>query len=97
MKVNRITMRKSSGFQFSITTSIVDTPKGAIRTIEIKDHEVMMGDLEPTDTMCLIFNENAPDTNTQQLKSFCKFVLKDIEREERKKKLKKRISFLNKK
>jgi hypothetical protein len=47
MRTKSITMRKSSGFQHSMTVSVVDTPKGAIRTIELKDHEVMMADKKP--------------------------------------------------
>lgn len=43
MRTKTITIRKSSGFQYSLTASVVDTPKGALRTIEIRDHEVMMG------------------------------------------------------
>jgi hypothetical protein len=78
MRTKSITMRKSSGFQHSITVSVVDTPKGSIRTIELKDHEVMMVDKEPTDTWIMTFNENALDTNTEQLKEFCEFVLNEI-------------------
>lgn len=48
MRTKSITMRKSSGFQYSITASIIDSPKGAVRTIEFKDHEVMMADKEPS-------------------------------------------------
>ncbi len=78
MRTKSITMRKSSGFQHSITVSVVDTPKGAVRTIEIKDHEVMMTDKEPTDTWVMGFNENSFDTNVEQLKEFCEFVLNEI-------------------
>jgi len=78
MRTKSITMRKSSGFQYSITVSVVDTPNGAIRTVELKDHEVMMADKEPTDTWIMTFNENSFDTNTKQLKEFCEFVLNEI-------------------
>lgn len=78
MRTKSITMRKSSGFQHSITVSVVDAPKGAVRTIEIKDHEVMMTDKEPTDTWIMSFNENSLDTNVEQLKEFCEFVLNEI-------------------
>lgn len=71
-------MRKSSGFQHSITVLVVDTPKGAIRTIKLIDHEVMMADKEPSDTLIMTFNENALDANTEQLKEFCEFVLNEI-------------------
>jgi hypothetical protein len=42
VKVKNITMSKSSGFCYSLTASIVSTPKGKIRTIEIVDNEVEM-------------------------------------------------------
>lgn len=78
MRVKRVTMRRPSGFQYSMTVSVVDTPKGAIRTIEMVDHSVMMADTEPSDTWIMTFNENALDTNTQQLKEFCEFILNEI-------------------
>lgn len=78
MRVKNITMRQSSGFQYSLTASVVDTPKGSIRTIEIKDHAVLMADKPMSDTFTLTFNENSLDTNTQQLKEFCEFVLSEI-------------------
>jgi len=78
MRTNTISVRKSSGFNYSITTSIVDTPKGKIRTIEIKDHEVLMTDLEPSDTMTLICNDMDFDTNKEQLKEFCEFLLEEL-------------------
>lgn len=78
MRAKSITMRRPSGFQYSITASIVDTPKGAIRTIELIDHEVMMVDKEASDTWIMSFNENSLDTNTEQLKEFCEFVLDEI-------------------
>jgi hypothetical protein len=78
MRTKSITMRKSSGYQHSITVSVVDTPEGAVRTIELTDHEVMMTDKEPTDTWIMTFNENSLDSNTQQLKEFCEFVLNEI-------------------
>ena len=89
VKTNHITIRKSSGFNFSITTSIVNTKQGAIRSIEIIDHEIQMKGLQDLalDRMLLTFNENKLDTNTKQIKQFCKFVLKDIAREEDKKKI----------
>ena len=71
-------MRKSSGFQFSLTASVLDTPKGAVRTIEIRDHEIMMGDTEPSDSWIMSFNENALDTNVEQLSEFCMFILNEI-------------------
>ena len=71
-------MRKSSGFQFSLTASVLDTPKGAVRTIEIRDHEIMMGDIEPSDSWIMSFNENALNTNVEQLSEFCKFILNEI-------------------
>jgi hypothetical protein len=43
-----------------------------------EDHEVMMIDSEPSDTWIMTFNENALDTNTEQLKEFCEFVLNEI-------------------
>jgi len=58
MRVKTITMRKSSGFQYSITASFIDTPKGTIRTLELKDHEVMMADKEPSDTWIMILMKN---------------------------------------
>lgn len=78
MRTKSITIRKPSGFQYSLTVSIVDTPRGAVRTIELKDHEVMMADQEPTDTWIMTFNENSLDTNTEQLKEFCEFILDEI-------------------
>lgn len=78
MRTKTITIRKSSGFQYSLTASVVDTPKGAVRTIEIRDHEVMMGDIEPSDSLIMSFNENALDTNVEQLKEFCVFILNEI-------------------
>jgi hypothetical protein len=78
MRTKSITIRKSSGFNYSITASIVDTPKGAIRTIELKDHEVMMADGVLSDTWIMTFNENSFDTNTEQLKELCKFIIKEI-------------------
>ena len=78
MRTKSITMKKSSGDQHSITVSVVDTPEGAVRTIELTDHEVMMTDKEPTDTWIMTFNENSLDSNTQQLKEFCEFVLNEI-------------------
>ena len=77
MRTKSITIRKSSGFQYSITASIVDTPKGAIRTLELIDHEVMMANSEPSSTWVMTFNENSFDTNTEQLKELCKFILKE--------------------
>jgi hypothetical protein len=81
MRTKQITMRKYSGFQYSLNVSVVDTPKGAVRTIEIIDHEVMMADKEPSDTWTMTFNENELDTNTQQLKEFCEFVLNEINKD----------------
>lgn len=78
MRTKTITIRKSSGFQYSLTASVVDTPKGAVRTIEIRDHEVMMGDIEPSDSLVMSFNENALDTNVEQLREFCVFILNEI-------------------
>lgn len=78
MRSKSITIRKSSGFQYSINVSVVDTPKGAIRTIELIDHEVMMADKQPNDCWIMTFNENSYDTNTEQLKEFCEFILDEI-------------------
>lgn len=78
MRTKTITIRKSSGFQYSLTASVVDTPKGAVRTIEIRDHEVMMGDIEPSDSLVMSFNENALDSNVEQLREFCVFILNEI-------------------
>jgi len=78
MKTKSITIRKPSGFQYSITASILDTPKGDIRTIELIDHEVRMTDKEPTDSWVMTFNENSLDTNTKQLKELCEFILEAI-------------------
>lgn len=78
MRTKTITIRKSNGFQYSLTASVVDTPKGAVRTIEIRDHEVMMGDIEPSDSLIMSFNENALDTNVEQLREFCVFILNEI-------------------
>lgn len=78
MRTKTITIRKSSGFQYSLTASVVDTPKGAFRTIEIRDHEVMMGDIEPSDSLVMTFNENALDSNVEQLREFCVFILNEI-------------------
>jgi len=78
MRTKKITMKRPSGFQYSLNVSIVDTPKGAIRTIEMIDHEVMMADKEPKDTWIMTFNENALDTNTEQIKEFCEFILNEI-------------------
>jgi len=78
MKTKTVLMRKSSGFNYSITASIIDTAKGKIRTIEIIDHEVMMADLEPSDKMVMICNDMDLDTNKEQLKEFCKFMLKEL-------------------
>ena len=78
MRTKTITIRKSSGFQYSLTASVVDTPKGAVRTIEIRDHEVMMRDIEPSDSLVMSFNENALDTNVEQLREFCVFILNEI-------------------
>jgi len=86
MRVKTITMRQSSGFQYSFTTSVLDTPKGAIRTIEIKDHAAMMNDKPLSDTFTMSFNEGALDTNTEQLKEFCEFVLSEIKRSKKSKK-----------
>ncbi len=90
MRTKSVTMRKPSGFQYSISAGVVDTPKGAIRTIWIKDHEVMMADGPLMDTFVLTFNENALDTNTEQLKEFCEFVLEEINKTKRKKRGKKK-------
>jgi hypothetical protein len=62
VQVKTITMRKASGFNYSLTASIVETPAGKIRTIEIKDHEILMADQEPSDTMIIIYNEKDIDT-----------------------------------
>lgn len=78
MRTNKILVRKSSGFNYSITTSIVDTPNGKVRTIEIIDHEVMMADLEPSDSMILSCNDMSLDTNKEQLKEFCEFLLEEL-------------------
>lgn len=78
MRTKTITIRKSSGFQYSLTASVVDTPKGAVRTIEIRDHEVMMGDIEASDSLIMSFNENALDSNVEQLREFCVFILNEI-------------------
>lgn len=78
MRSKSITMRRASGCQYSLNVSIIDTPKGASRTIEMIDHEVMMADKEPSDTWIMTFNENALDTNTEQLKEFCEFILNEI-------------------
>lgn len=71
-------MRKYSGFQYTLTASVVDTPKGAVRSLEITDFEVRMNDTEIIDSMCMTFNESALDTNTQQLKELCEFILEEI-------------------
>ena len=88
MRTNHVLIHKSSGFNYSINTSIVDTKRGAIRTIEIIDHEVDMTDIEPSSRFVLTFNENWPDTNTEQLKEFCTFVLKEIKQQKKKKNIK---------
>ena len=79
MRTKTITIKKPNGFQYSLTASVVDTPKGAVRTIEIRDHEVMMGDIEPSDSWIMSFNENALDTNVEQLREFCIFILNEID------------------
>jgi len=71
-------MRKSSGFQISLNACIVNTPKGKIRTITIKDHEIGMADKEPQDTIAIVCNDNALDSNKEQLREFCEFVLKEL-------------------
>lgn len=77
MRTKSITIRRPSGFQYSMTVSCLDTPKGAMRTIELVD-EARMTDREPSDTWIMTFNENGLDTNTQQLKEFCEFILAEI-------------------
>lgn len=78
MRTKSITMRKASGFQYSLTASVIDTPNGAIRTLEVSDCEVRMTDIEPSDTLILTFNENSFDTNAEQLKELCEFILSEI-------------------
>lgn len=80
-KTKQITMRKPSGFCYSITASIVETPKGNIRTISIIDNEVQMADKPlppPYDTMTIVCNDMDLDTNKKQLKELCEFLLKDL-------------------
>ena len=84
VKSKTITMRKSSGFQISIDASVVDTPKGKIRTIVVKDHEVLMADkpLEPPyDQITIICNDMDLDTNKEQLKELCEFLLGELKDE----------------
>lgn len=48
---------KPSGFVISVSISIVDTPKGKMRSFEIKDHEPFMTDGVTSDTMMIIAND----------------------------------------
>lgn len=38
----------------------------------------MMGDIEPSDSLVMSFNENALDSNVEQLREFCVFILNEI-------------------
>ncbi len=80
MKTKSILLQKSSGFNYSITVSIIDTPKGKIRTLNIIDHEVSMADLEPCSEMLITFNSKSIDNNynEDQLKELCQFILKEL-------------------
>lgn len=81
VRTKRITMRKPSGFNYSLSFCVVDTPKGKIRTLTITDHEVQMGDKPlspPYDSMGIICNDMDLDTNKKELKRLCKFILKEL-------------------
>ena len=80
MKTKSILIQKSSGFNYSLTVSIIDTPKGKIRTLNIIDHEVSMTDLEPCSEMLITFNSKSIDNNynEDQLKELCQFILKGL-------------------
>lgn len=72
-------MRKSSGFNYSLIATIVDTPKGKVRSIQIVDHEVLMNDLPSIhNQMTLVCNDVDLDTNKSQLKELCEFLLEGL-------------------
>lgn len=89
VRTKRITMRQSSGLQYSLTASVVDTPNGNVRTLQVVDHAVMMIDKKPSDTFTMSFNENALDTNVAQLRVLCEFILDELNMTDTKKRFKK--------
>lgn len=91
MRTKHITIRKASGFQFSLTASIIDTPNGKIRTLEIIDHEVAMTDLLPSNAFILTFNDMDLNTNKSQIKELCEFMIEELTSQSKvKQKIKKR-------
>lgn len=85
MKTIEVSLRKYSGFQCQLSYWSVKTPKGKIRTLNVKDCEVMMADkplCPPGDTIGLVINDvpiGLGDHNKRELKKFLKKVLKDLE------------------
>jgi hypothetical protein len=57
MVSKKFSFNKPSGFCVSVTISIVDTPKGKMRSFEIKDHEPFMTDGVTSDTIVLLAND----------------------------------------
>ena len=81
VKSKEVVMRKSSGFCYTLSAVVVDTPKGKLRTISIRDQEVQMADKPlppPYDEMGFIVNDGDFNSNKQQLKEFCTFVLNSL-------------------
>lgn len=74
----------SSPFSYKLSFCVVDTPKGKIRTLTIIDQEVVMTDKEPHNEMTMCINDksikgfNDFGRNKDELKKFCKFVLKEL-------------------
>ena len=77
MKTGIFNFRKLTGFTVSMMVSIMDTPKGKIKVLDIKDQEPSLTDKEPTENIMLSFDNYTFNgkINTEELKDLCEFLL----------------------
>jgi hypothetical protein len=83
-----------SFFNVKMGFHVIDTPSGKIRTMCIKDYEMSMTDKEPNPEgeLTLCFNDEGSKfvgdwgRNRDELREFCKFVLKELKDEDKGKK-----------